>query len=161
MLILSVVVAGLGSVYALAVDQWEKAVLRIRLQQAGTTCMEELVRSLQSATLIEDNGASVTARYLVPDLYIDSSVTFRLMGRSLEKNGKIVFPLPGIEKRFQESVGVKLFEVKAPADPDSLYNVRLVMVSFSNETSEEMEFVSGFQLRNPLPDGAVIAKGTP
>lgn len=161
MLILSIVVAGLGSVYVLAADQWEKAALRIRLQQAGTYCMEELTRSLQSATLVEDNGASVTARYLVPDLYIDSSVTFRLVGRGLEKNGVTVFPLPGIEKRFQASVGVKLFEVKAPLDPDSLYSVRLVMVSFSGETSEEMEFMSGFHLRNPLPAGAVIAKGAP
>jgi hypothetical protein len=153
MLILSAVVAGLGSVYALAVDQWEKAALRIRLQQAGTFCTEEVVRSLQSATEIEYNGTSVTARYLVPDLYIDSSVTFRRVGRSLQKNGAIVFPVPGIEKRFQQSVGLKVFELEVPTDPDSLYRVRLVVTSLSDEKNEEMEFLTGFYLRNALPNG--------
>lgn len=154
MLVLSAVVVGLGSVYALAVDQWEKASLRIRLQQAGTFCMEEVVRSLQSATEIEYSGLSVTARYLVPDLYIDSSVTFKRAGRTLVKNGVTVFPMPGIEKNFQKSVGVKVFELKVPTDPDSLYRVRLVVASISDDKSEEMEFVSGFYLRNAFPSGS-------
>ena len=158
MAIISIVVAGLGSVYVPALDQWKQTVLRIRLQQAGTYCVEEMVRSLQSASTIAESDGKITARYIVPDLYIDTSVVFRRMGTTLEKDGKRFFPFPDIEKNFEKSVEVRSIALITPQSADSLYRLHLVLTAIYPDKTEDMDFYTEFSLRNaPV---AEVAQGS-
>jgi hypothetical protein len=159
--ILSIVVTGLGSIYVLSQDQWGKAGLQIRLQQAGTYCMEEMVRSLQAASAIEEKDDLIIARYVVPDLYIDSSTTFRKTGHLLQKNNKTIFPVQGLEKRFEKDIAVKSLELTPPLNPDSLYRLRLVLTLTKADIPEDMEFSTGFFLRNAIMPDMPEAQGTP
>jgi type II secretory pathway pseudopilin PulG len=150
LVIISIAVAGLGSVYVMAVGQWRDTALSIRGQQAGTYIIEEVVRSLQSASSIELNGNNIVAYYKIPDLNIDSTTTFNRSGAALQKNGKTFFPMQGIEPLTQNEILIKDFVLQVPLSSDSLYRLTLTLTLQYNDHEDVLDYSTAFFLRNAL-----------
>jgi len=161
LVIISLAVAGLGSVYVMAVGEWRDTALQIRGQQAGTDIMEEIVRSLQAASSVELHDNSFIAYYKIPDLNIDSSVTFERSGATLQKNGRTVFPFPGIETNQQSDISIKELKLVEPSSTDSLYKLMLTLTLQYRERAENIKISTAFCLRNNLSEANSIVTGSP
>ncbi|MBL8025371.1 MAG: prepilin-type N-terminal cleavage/methylation domain-containing protein [Fibrobacteres bacterium] len=161
LVIMSLAVAGLGSVYVMAVREWRDTALQIRGQQAGTDIMEEVVRSLQAASSVEVQDNRMVAYYKISDLNIDSTVTFNRSGATLQKNGKTVFPTPGIEPLSQNDIQIKDFKLIEPVKSDSLYRLILTLTLQYRDYVENIDYSTAFCLRNSLSEANSAPAGMP